>query len=91
MRPYRTAVAGQMREKLTTLPARALYGRRKQIVEPVIGQIKAGRGFRGRAALPHAWVSIISARARPFVSKNSLIEPFISENKRAVIILGFDH
>ncbi len=46
MRPYRTALAEQMREKLTTLPARALYGRRKQIVEPVIGQIKAGRGFR---------------------------------------------
>ena len=35
-----------MRAKLQTAAGRAVYALRKAIVEPVIGQIKAGRGFR---------------------------------------------
>jgi Transposase DDE domain/Transposase domain (DUF772) len=36
----------RMRAKLGTETGRALYARRKTIVEPVFGQIKEGRGFR---------------------------------------------
>jgi len=36
----------QMRHKLQTPEGRAIYKRRKAIVEPVFGQIKAVRGFR---------------------------------------------
>ena len=36
----------EMRRKLATKAGRAMYSRRKTIVEPVFGQIKAARGFR---------------------------------------------
>ena len=35
-----------MRAKLETESGRAVYARRKTIVEPVFGQIKEARGFR---------------------------------------------
>jgi Transposase DDE domain len=35
-----------MRQKLRTAAGRAIYARRKAIVEPVFGQIKDARGFR---------------------------------------------
>jgi len=41
----RTAL-GAMRVKLQTAAGQAVYALRKAIVEPVFGQIKAGRGFR---------------------------------------------
>lgn len=39
-------VKERMREKLKTPMGRWTYGKRKETVEPVIGQIKQGRGFR---------------------------------------------
>jgi transposase len=39
-------VKEQMRAKLATESGRAVYARRKTIVEPVFGQIKEARGFR---------------------------------------------
>lgn len=42
----RSAGATHRREKLATALGRELYARRKMIVEPVFGQIKAVRGFR---------------------------------------------
>ena len=36
----------RMREKLQTPTGKAIYKRRKEVVEPVFGQIKEGRGFR---------------------------------------------
>ena len=36
-----------MKQKLRSAPGKALYAARKQIVEPVFGQIKAARGIRG--------------------------------------------
>ena len=36
----------RMAYKLRTKEGRACYAKRKQIVEPVFGQIKQGRGFR---------------------------------------------
>ncbi len=36
----------RMREKLTSDAGRAVYARRKAVVEPVFGQIKEARGFR---------------------------------------------
>ena len=35
-----------MRRKLSTMRGRAIYAKRKTIVEPVFGQIKQARGFR---------------------------------------------
>jgi len=35
-----------MRAKLQTPTGKAIYKRRKEVVEPVFGQIKEGRGFR---------------------------------------------
>jgi transposase len=50
----------QMRAKLGTETGRALYARRKTIVEPVFGQVKEARGFRrfllrGLAKIRGAW------------------------------------
>jgi len=42
----KSPAAQQMREKLKTVEGKALYGLRKQTVEPVFGQIKESRGFR---------------------------------------------
>lgn len=41
-----TTAKERMKEKLATESGRALYARRKTIVEPVFGQIKEARGFR---------------------------------------------
>jgi transposase len=46
-RPPKTlSVAGRMQRALRTKRGRAIYGKRKETVEPVFGQIKQGRGFR---------------------------------------------
>src|SRR6266705_3866715 len=44
--PEGSAVLQQMRAKLKTEGGKAVYKMRKQIVEPVFGYIKEGRGFR---------------------------------------------
>lgn len=44
--PAEKTAKEKMRAKLDTESGRALYARRKTIVEPVFGQIKEGRGFR---------------------------------------------
>ena len=44
--PDGLSVADQMRRKLRTKRGRAIYTKRKEIVEPVFGQIKQARGFR---------------------------------------------
>ena len=36
----------RMRRKLQTKAGKAIYARRKAVVEPVFGQIKEARGFR---------------------------------------------
>ena len=59
----RTAVAEQMRAKLTLPSGGAIYARRKHIVEPVFGQIKETRGFRrfsfrGRLQVTAEWALI---------------------------------
>ncbi len=45
--PPELPVADQMRHKLRTPEGRAVYRMRKAVVEPVFGQIKQCRGFRG--------------------------------------------
>jgi len=45
-RPDDGTVTGAMRAKLQSTAGHAVYALRKTIVEPVFGQIKAGRGFR---------------------------------------------
>ena len=52
-----------MARKLRTLAGRAVYARRKAIVEPVFGQIKHARRFRqflrrGWTAVRHEWALI---------------------------------
>jgi len=44
--PAGATVKERMAHKLRTPEGRACYAQRKQIVEPVFGQIKQGRGFR---------------------------------------------
>ena len=44
--PETLSVADRMRRKLRTRKGRAIYALRKEIVEPVFGQIKQARGFR---------------------------------------------
>ena len=44
--PVKLTVAERMQRKLRTKAGRAVYARRKAIVEPVNGQIKQARGFR---------------------------------------------
>lgn len=44
--PQGLSEADKMRRKLGTKAGRAVYARRKEIVEPVFGQIKQARGFR---------------------------------------------
>jgi transposase len=56
----------RMARKLRTLKGRKTYSRRKEIVEPVIGQIKQARGFRqflrrGLERVGHEWALICTA------------------------------
>lgn len=44
--PKGLSEADKMRRKLSTKAGRAVYAKRKEIVEPVFGQIKQARGFR---------------------------------------------
>jgi transposase len=44
--PNALSVMDRMRRKLLTKKGRAVYAKRKEIVEPVFGQIKQSRGFR---------------------------------------------
>ena len=44
--PKGLSVADRMRRKLRTKRGQAVYAKRKEIVEPVFGQIKQARGFR---------------------------------------------
>jgi hypothetical protein len=44
--PGTLSVADRMRRKLQTKIGHAIYAKRKEIVEPVFGQIKQARGFR---------------------------------------------
>ena len=44
--PERLSVADRMRRKLMTKKGRRCYALRKELSEPVFGQIKQGRGFR---------------------------------------------
>jgi transposase len=44
--PKSATLVDRMKRKLTTVAGRAIYARRKTIVEPVFGQIKQAQGFR---------------------------------------------
>lgn len=44
--PVELSTKARMRRKLQTVRGRAVYAKRKTIVEPVFGQTKQGRGFR---------------------------------------------
>lgn len=45
--PEQQSAADRQRSKLLTREGRKIYGRRKETVEPVFGQIKSARNFRG--------------------------------------------
>lgn len=56
----------EMRRRLATAGGKARYKLRKQTVEPVVGQIKAARGFRqflcrGLAAVRAEWALVCAA------------------------------
>jgi transposase len=61
--PFASELAQQMRAKLGTVAGKAVYSRRKAIVEPVFGQVKEARGFRrfsfrGRERTDREWTLI---------------------------------
>jgi transposase len=61
--PKSLSVSDRMRRKLQTQRGRAIYGKRKETVEPVFGQIKQARGFRqfllrGHMKVKAEWVLI---------------------------------
>lgn len=63
--PNSATVKDRMERKLRTVKGRATYTLRKQIVEPVFGQIKAVRGFdqfslRGHANVTNEWSLVCS-------------------------------
>lgn len=58
--PSEATVTEAMRHKLRTSEGRETYGQRKEIVEPVFGQIKQARGFRrfsfrGKEKVTYEW------------------------------------
>jgi len=58
--PAEATVTEAMRHKLRTSEGRKTYGHRKEIVEPVFGQIKEARGFRrfsfrGKEKVTYEW------------------------------------
>ncbi len=58
--PKDLSVRDRMQRKLATKAGRNVYGKRKEVVEPVFGQIKAARGFsrfllRGLAKVKREW------------------------------------
>ena len=64
--PQYLSVRDRMRRKLQTKAGRAVYRKRKVIVEPVLGQIKAARGFRrfllrGLAKVKGEWLLVTLA------------------------------
>lgn len=61
--PRGLSITDRMRRKLRTRRGRAIYAKRKETAEPVIGQIKQGRGFRqfllrGLTRVEAEWVLI---------------------------------
>jgi len=61
--PKGLSMSDRMRRKLQTRRGRAIYAKRKETAEPVIGQIKEARGFRqfllrGLAKVKAEWVLI---------------------------------
>jgi IS5 family transposase len=61
--PEHLSAKDRMRRKLQTKPGRAIYRMHKAIVEPVVGQIKAARGFqrfllRGLAKVRGEWMLV---------------------------------
>jgi transposase len=72
--PYRN----RMRERLFRAEGKTLYKRRKQTVEPVIGQIKAARQFRqflcrGLAAVQAEWSLVCTAHNLLKLAKAGLL------------------
>ena len=64
--PQALSVRDRMRRKLRTKAGRRIYSRRKAIVEPVLGQIKAARAFvrfllRGVVKVKGEWGLITTA------------------------------
>jgi transposase len=64
--PVGLTLKQRMARSLATLRGRALYARRKAIVEPAFGQIKHARGFRqflrrGRQAVGEEWALICTS------------------------------
>jgi transposase len=64
--PRRGPLVAAMRDKLRRAGRRSRYRLRKQVVEPVFGQIKQARGFRqfllrGRDQVAHEWALVCTA------------------------------
>jgi len=78
--PGTLSVADRMRRKLQTKAGRAIYAKRKEIVEPVFGQIKQARGFRqfllrGKEKVKGEWLLVCATHNILKLWKSGRVKP----------------
>ena len=76
-----------MDHKVSKKAGRALYRRRQQLIEPVFGQIKDGRGIRafmrrGKAACDSEWKLICGTRNILKLYRRARVEPSVTPFNR---------
>jgi hypothetical protein len=80
-------LAEQMNRKVSKKAGRALYRRRQQLIEPVFGQIKDGRGIRGfmrrgKAACDSEWKLICGTHNLLKLYRRARAEPSVTPSAR---------
>ena len=80
----------QMDRKVSKKAGRALYRRRQQLIEPVFGQIKDGRGIRGfmrrgRAACDSEWKLICGTHNLLKLYRRARAEPSLTPFSRMAV------
>jgi transposase len=78
--PASASAVEKMDRKVSTKAGRALYAKRQQLVEPVFGQIKDGRGFRrfmrrGRTAADSEWKLIMGTHNLLKLYRRAIVTP----------------
>lgn len=78
--PQKPGILESMRQKLRTPQGRTTYSKRKQIVEPVFGQIKQARGLRGFLL---RGLDKVASEWELFCATHNLLKLFRAKTRRA--------
>ncbi|MDA8040229.1 MAG: transposase [Actinomycetota bacterium] len=83
-------IVEQMDRKVSKKAGRALYRRRQQLIEPVFGQIKDGRGIRGfmrrgEAACDSEWKLICGTHNLLKLYRRARAEPSLTPFSRMAV------